>query len=84
MASEYYKSRLEYEQPVSRTSTLSFNIGIGYNGSYPNLSETSFESAVLYAIAPFADIQLKRYYNLHRRAKQKKATVGNSGNFISL
>src|SRR5699024_17977 len=73
---------IEYEQPVSSKSTVSFNIGVGYNGSYPELSNT-FGTRILYAFAPFADLQFKRFYNLEKRASHNKTTAHNSGNFIS-
>jgi len=38
----------------------------------------------LYAIAPFADLQWKQFYNLQKRANQNKVTDDNSGNFISI
>lgn len=74
----------EYEHPITSVSTFSINIGVGYSGSYPNLSETSFQTGGLYAIAPFADLQWKRFYNLHKRANQNKVIDDNSGNFISI
>lgn len=76
---------IEYEQPVSATSTVSLNVGVGYSGSYPELgSSFSTGTGVLYAFAPFADLQYKRFYNLGKRATQNKTTAHNSGNFISL
>jgi len=74
---------VEYEQPVSSKSTVSLNVGVGYNGSYPKLSNT-IGTGVLYAFAPFADLQFKRFYNLDKRASRDKTTAHNSGNFISL
>lgn len=74
---------IEYEHPVSSQSTVSLNAGVGYSGSYPELSSTSGTGG-LYAIAPFADIQFKRFYNLKKRSSQNKPTENNSGNFISL
>ena len=75
---------IEYEHPLSSTSTVSVNLGIGYSGSYPNLPESSFQTGALYAIAPFADLQWKRFYNLQKRAESNKVTDENSGNFISI
>ncbi len=72
-----------YETPVSSNSTISINAGIGYNGSYPNLSDTR-QSGFQYAIAPFLDLQFKRFYNLQKRDRMDKTTRNNSGNFISL
>ena len=74
---------IEYEQPVSSKSTISFNIGVGYSGSYPELGNTSGTGG-LYAFAPFTDLQFKRFYNLEKRAFQNKPTGNNSGNFISM
>jgi hypothetical protein len=75
---------VEIELPTSQKSTFSLNVGIGYSGSYPNLSETSFDSGGIYAIAPFADVQFKRFYNLAKRARKDKVTDNNSGNFVSI
>lgn len=75
---------VEFEQPITNTSTFSANVGIGYNGAYPNLTRTSFRSGINYVIAPFADLQFKRFYNLGKRQSQDKVTASNSGNFISL
>lgn len=74
---------IEFEQPVTSKSTISLNVGIGYSGSYPELSSTSGTGG-LYAFAPFADLQFKRFYNLEKRAYKNKTTAHNSGNFISL
>lgn len=74
---------IEYEQPVSSKSTISLNVGVGYSGAYPKLTSTSGTGG-LYAFAPFADLQFKRFYNLKKRVSGNKATDHNSGNFISL
>ena len=75
---------LEYELPVSSSSTFSVNIGVGYSGSYPNLTTTTFGTGGIYVLAPFADVQFKRFYNLDKRADNARTTDNNSGNFISL
>lgn len=74
---------IEVELPVTVKSTVSANAGVGYGGSYPNLSETDFQSGLVYTIAPFLDLQYKRFYNLEKRAEKNKHTNSNSGNFIS-
>jgi len=74
---------LEYEQPLSQNATVSANIGIGYSGSYPNLTTTTFGTGINYVIAPFADFQYKRFYNLNKRSELNKTTDNNSGNFFS-
>ena len=75
---------IEYELPVSEKSTISGNIGIGYSGSYPELTTTTFNTGALYVIAPFADVQYRYYYNLNKRFGIEKSTSNNSGNFVSL
>ena len=75
---------IELELPIHTKSTFSINLGVGYSGSYPNLSETSLNTGGIYAIAPFADLQLRRFYNLQKRAENDKVTHNNSGNFISI
>lgn len=75
---------VELELPTTPNSTFSINVGIGYSGSYPNLSETSLNSGGIFAIAPFADAQFKRFYNLDKRARRNKVTDNNSGNFFSI
>ena len=74
----------EYELPVSSTVTLSTNLGIGYSGSYPNLTQNSLNSGWIYSISPFADLQLKKFYNLNKRSKKNRTVRNNSGNFISI
>ncbi len=75
---------IEYELPVSQNTTFSTNIGIGYSGSYPNLTTTTYGSGANYVIAPFADLQIKQFYNLQKRFENNHVTSSNSGNFISL
>lgn len=78
---------VELELPTTPNSTFSVNVGIGSSGSYPNLSETSFDNGGIFAIAPFADVQFKKFYNLYiynlyKRARRNKVTDNNSGNFF--
>ena len=70
---------IEYETPVFNKSTVSMNLGVGYGGSYPNL--TSGASGWLYLISPFFDLQYRNYYNLDERISKQKNTNYNSGNF---
>ena len=51
---------LELELPLKRKTSLIINPGIGYNISYPHISDFT-SSGWLYLIAPFVDIQY-RYY----------------------
>lgn len=73
-----------YELPVSFSSIIAINAGIGYSGSYPKLTKTKFQTGILYAIVPFLDVQYRFFYNLKERAREGKLTAHNSGNFISL
>jgi len=72
----------EIELPLHRKSTFVINPGIGYNISYPNISDFT-SSGWLYLIAPFIDLQYRYYYNLDIRNK-KGVFSPNSANFISL
>lgn len=73
-----------YEVPVSSSSIISMNAGIGYSGAYPKLTRSDLQSGFLYAITPFVNIQYRFFYNLNERAREGKLTDNNSGNFISL
>ncbi|OAB79577.1 hypothetical protein [Cochleicola gelatinilyticus] len=73
---------VEFETPVSSLSTFSTNFGIGYNGSYPELTFGG-DTGIVYVIAPFLDIQYKHFYNLDKRNAVGKNVEENSGNFIS-
>lgn len=75
---------IEFEQPISMNSTFSSNIGVGYSGSYPNLTTSTFGTGGNYVVAPFVDFQFKRYYNLNKRFSLEKKTNNNSGNFFSI
>ncbi len=70
---------IEYEMPVLNKSTISMNLGVGYDGSYPNL--TTYASGWLYLISPFMDIHYRNYYNLDKRISKEKNISFNSGNF---
>lgn len=72
---------VELEIPVAEQSTFSANLGIGYNGAYPEL--TYGGSGFIYIIAPFLDLQFKQFYNFRKRIRKGKEISGNSGNFIS-
>ena len=73
---------VELELPVSKNGTFSTNLGVGYNGAYPDLVYGE-ENGIIYIIAPFLDFQYKQFYNFKRRAEKGKSISGNSGNFIS-
>jgi len=73
---------VEYEYAVAKTSTLSAGLGVGYGGSYPNLSTTK-GTGFLYLITPFLDVQYKRFYNFEKRVQKDRNVENNSGNFIS-
>ena len=70
---------IEYESPVFKQSVVLYNVGVGYFGSYPNL--TTSASGWLYSIRPFIDVQFRNYYNLEKRLLKKKNVSYNSGNF---
>lgn len=68
------------EYPIGKNSTLEFNVGVGYNYSYPNLNTVFGESGFQWQIAPFIDIQRRKYYNFEKRQSNKKS----GSNFIAL
>lgn len=68
------------EYPLGNNISLEFNAGIGYNGSYPELNTDFGESGFQGQLAPFIDIQGRKYYNLAKREAKGKE----SGNFVAL
>lgn len=71
----------EMELPTGNYSTFSTGIGVGYGGSYPDL--TYGAPGFVYIIAPFLDLQHKWFYNINKRIRKEKSVSNNSGNFIS-
>ncbi|MHA7129542.1 hypothetical protein [Algoriphagus namhaensis] len=67
------------EYPIGNYSTIEFNAGAGYNISYPNLN-TFGVSGFQWQIAPFIDIQGRKYYN----AEKRKSVEKRGSNFIGL
>lgn len=55
---------IAWENPIGKRATVEINVGIGYNGSYPELNTMYGESGFQGQIAPFIDIQGRNYYNL--------------------
>lgn len=72
------------ESPITSSTTLSVNVGVGYSGSYPKLTETDLQSGLMYAIVPFVDVAYRLFYNLDERANENRAFKNNSGNFVAL
>jgi hypothetical protein len=72
----------DYEFPISKSSSIDLNVGIGVGGSYKNL--TSIEPGYTILLSPFYDMQIRNYYNLKKRAAQNKNTRYNSANFIGM
>lgn len=73
---------IELEVPTGNYSTFSTGAGVGYGGSYPEL--TWGGSGFLYIIAPFLDLQQKWFYNMNKRMRKERTVDHNSGNFVSL
>lgn len=73
---------IEIDRPTGNKSILTTGLGVGYGGSYPDL--TLVADGWLYIISPFLDIQHKWFTNLEKRHKKGKSTESNSGNFISM
>ncbi|GMQ29959.1 hypothetical protein [Algoriphagus confluentis] len=57
---------IAWETPTGKTTTLEINVGIGYNGSYPELNTMFGENGFQGQIAPFLDVQGRKYYNLDK------------------
>ena len=72
---------LEVEIPQFKNTTVNIHFGVGYGGSYPNLT-TGFESGVQHLISPFADVQYRFYYSGDRRMRKNKYVNNNTGSFI--
>lgn len=72
---------VEVELPTGDFSTFSAGVGIGYGGSYPDL--TYGANGFIYIIAPFLDLQQKWFYNINKRIRKERTVDNNSGNFIS-
>lgn len=72
---------VELELPTGGYSAFSTGLGVGYGGSYPDLSYVG--NGFVYIIAPFLDIQQKWFYNLNKRTEKEKTVSNNSGNFVS-
>lgn len=72
----------EIEMPQSLNTTINIHLGVGYGGSYPDLTE-GFESGFQYLIAPFADIQYRYYYSRKKRLKKNKFNNNNTGSFVA-
>lgn len=67
-----------YEHRVDHRLTVAINpslgIGYAYGGTFGSV----------WVVQPTVDVQLRRYYNLERRADKGKVTDGNSGSFFAL
>lgn len=74
---------LEFEYRLGSACTVLANGGIGYGGSFKNLSYNN-NNGFQYLISPFVDLQGKYYYNLDKRIRKGRKTAFNSGNFVSL
>ena len=71
----------EIQIPQSWSTTINIHLGIGYSGSYPNLT-TGFNSGFQYLISPFADVQYRVYYSRKKRLRKNKDIGNYSGSFI--
>jgi len=69
---------LEYEKRLGNTSSLNINpyFDLGYSSNF------IFGDAWL--VQPSLDVQLRQYYNLHKRFAKGRRVAGNSANFLAL
>lgn len=75
---------LEFEKSLSPKITLAQKAGITYSGSHPPLTEPSISTGLLLQLAPFYDIQARRYYNFEKRKAKGKPIENNNGNYLTL
>ncbi|SEG52059.1 hypothetical protein SAMN03080598_04321 [Algoriphagus boritolerans DSM 17298 = JCM 18970] len=54
---------IAWERPIGKKTTAEINIGVGYNGSYPELTDFGINGFQA-LIAPFLDLQTRYYYNM--------------------
>ncbi|WP_133555527.1 hypothetical protein [Algoriphagus boseongensis] len=69
-----------WENPIGTNKTIELNLGIGYNGSYPELNTEYGENGFQGQLAPFLDVQARSYYNIRKIAENGRR----SRNFIAL
>lgn len=77
----FFNPSIELELPTNKFSTFSAGLGVGYGGSYPDLSKNG--NGLRYMITPFLDLQEKWFYNFQKREEKDKNIKHNSANFIS-
>lgn len=70
------------ELPTSPSSVFMAGVGVGYGGSYPNLTVTT-SSDFSYDISPFVNLHHQWIYNRQKRLEKDRTVAGNSGNFVA-
>ncbi len=73
---------IEWQIPNSDRNLVAINIGVGYQVSYPSLTE-SFQSGGVFLLTPFLDVQNRVYINREKLGIKRKVTSNNSGAFIT-
>ncbi|MEO1053273.1 MAG: hypothetical protein AAFX87_21755 [Bacteroidota bacterium] len=68
----------KYERGLGATSTININPGLGFSFLFSSNSGSDF------AVQPYVDVQLRKYYNLAARSALGKNAANNSGNFFAL
>lgn len=71
----------EMQVPKGEKWLTAINLGVGYHGSYPELSRFN-PNGLQVLISPFLDVQQRFYYNRARLARKGKNIRHNSGSFI--
>ncbi|WP_051315047.1 hypothetical protein [Algoriphagus terrigena] len=71
------------ELPIGGKNSIEFNTGIGINYSYRSFDAAS-KNMLQFLFTPFADLQVKHFYNFDKRREAEKSTNYNSGNFFAL
>ena len=71
---------IAFENPIGKKTTVEYNFGIGYNGSYPWLNTEYGENGFQGQLAPFFDVQARNYFNLQKLEQGKRK----SAKFVAL
>ena len=69
---------IEYERSLGSFTSINVNphLNVGYS--------SNFALGNAWLVQPAIDVQLRKYYNLLKRAAKEKNTTGNSANFVAL
>lgn len=72
----------EIEFPTGKRTSFAAQAGIGYGGSYPELTYSA--SGALVLIAPYLDLHSRYYTNRYKLERRGKNINNNSGSFLMI